>query len=291
MSKLETKVCVLLAVYNGEKFVKQQINSILYQCDVSCNIFVSVDVSDDNSVEIIKGYSENFDNVHLVSDRVQFGSAAKNFYHLIKMVDVTTYDYVCFADQDDIWFPDKVSNAIGKIVSNNVSGLSSDVYAFWPSKRKFKRVKKSLPMTSLDHFFESPGPGCSQVFTAKSFLKFQLFFSSNEKLLIDFDYHDWLIYAFYKEFNLGWVISDIPGMLYVQHSQNQIGANSGLVGLVKRLGLVRSKWYRTQIVFLANTFHKPDILTLRFMASNMFRLRRSKLQSLIVFLMFVFGFM
>ena len=41
--------------------------------------------------------------MHLVSDGLQFDSAAKNFYHLVEMVDVTTYDYVCFTDQDDMW--------------------------------------------------------------------------------------------------------------------------------------------------------------------------------------------
>jgi rhamnosyltransferase len=291
MSRLDPKVCVLLAVYNGEKFVKQQINSILYQCDVSCNIFVSVDLSDDKSVEIIKDYSENFDNVHLVSDRVRFGSAAKNFYHLIKTVDVTTYDYVCFADQDDIWFPDKVSSAISKIVSEKVSGFSSDVYAFWPDKGKFKTIRKSRPMTGLDHFFESPGPGCSQVFTAISFVKFQRFFSDNEEKLSYFDYHDWLVYAFYKESDLGWSISDVPGMLYIQHSQNQIGANSGLAGLFLRLRLARSKWYRSQVSILVHIFNRPEILSKGFMVSNVFGLRRSKLQALFVLFMFVLGFM
>jgi len=291
MSNSQPKVCVLLAVYNGEMFLKQQVHSILYQCDVACDIFASLDLSDDRSNDIIRGFSRKFDNVHIVSEGIRFGSAAKNFYNLIKKVNISGYDYVCFSDQDDIWFPDKISNAITTLRASGASGFSSDVYAFWPGNGKFSRIRKSRAMTVLDHFFESPGPGCSQVFTRDSFIRFQLFYSANETLFANFDYHDWLIYAFYKESNLRWVISDIPGMLYVQHSQNQIGANSSLSASVRRFGMIRSKWYRSQVLILAEVFCRPEILSGQFMIRNVFRLRRSKVQAVIVLLIFVFGFM
>lgn len=291
MSNLQPKVCVLLAVYNGELFLKQQIHSILYQCDVACEIFVSLDLSDDSSDDIIKSFTKEFNNIHIVSEGIRFGSAAKNFYNLIKTVDVSSYDYVCFSDQDDIWFTDKMSSAICRLGDFGASGFSSDVYAFWPNIGRFSRVRKSRAMTELDHFFESPGPGCSQVFTSESFIRFQRFYSANEEAITKFDYHDWLIYAFYKESKIRWVISDYPGMLYVQHSQNQIGANSNLSSLVRRFFMIRSKWYRSQVSILAEIFCRPEILSRQFMIRNVFSLRRSKVQSAIICLFFFLGFM
>jgi len=189
---------------------------------------------------------------------------------------------VAFADQDDIWLPNKLSSAVTFLLRNKVAGFSSDVYTFWPSKYTFSLLKKSYPTTDLDHFYESPGPGCSQVVTSVSFKNFQDFYASNKTCLIDFDYHDWLIYAFYKETNLGWVISDIPRMLYVQHDRNQIGANSGLSGFCKRLKLIKSKWYHSQIAILAKVFNRPEVLSRSFLIRNMFRLRRSKTKSFAV---------
>ena len=229
-------------------------------------------------------------SIFIVSSGERFGSAAKNFYHLINTVDVRKYDYVAFADQDDIWFPDKLSSAASCLLRNKVAGFSSDVYAFWSDSFKFSLVKKSLPTTGLDHFYESPGPGCSQVFTSASFQDFQDFYASNKARLIDFDYHDWLIYVFYKEADLGWVISDNPRMLYMQHDGNQIGSNSGWFGFYKRLKIVKSKWYCSQVAILAKTFNRPEVLSKSFLIKNMLRLRRNKVWSFIALIVLFFGY-
>lgn len=284
------KVCVLLAAYEGSQFLEEQISTICGQLAVDVDIYVSVDPSTDGTEELLDKILSCKSNIFAVSSGQRFGSAAKNFYHLINVVDVSNYDYVAFADQDDIWLPDKLSSAISALISNDVAGFSSDVYAFWPDRLAFSLVKKSLATTGLDHFYESPGPGCSQVFTSSSFQDFQEFFAVNEVRLKDFDYHDWLIYAFYKEADLGWVISDNPRILYLQHDGNQIGSNTGLSGFCKRLKIVRSKWFRSQVAILAKTFGRPEVLSRSFLIQNMLCLRRSKVSSIAVLIILLLGY-
>ena len=279
-----------MAAYEGAQFLEEQISTIFGQVAVDVDIYISIDLSVDGTEELVRKIQVSNPNIFIVSSGQRFGSAAKNFYHLINTVDVTKYDYVAFADQDDIWLPDKLSSAVSVLLRNKVAGFSSDVYAFWPRRFTFSLVKKSLPTTGLDHFYQSPGPGCSQVFTSASFQDFQHFYAINKSRLIDFDYHDWLIYAFYKESNLGWVISDNPRMLYVQHDGNQIGSNSGFSGFCKRLKIVKSKWYHSQVAILAMTFNRPEVLSRRFLIRNMLRLRRSKISSFAVLIVLFFGY-
>jgi len=281
---------VLLAAYEGTPFLEAQISSIFGQLAVDVDVYISIDLSIDGTEELVRKIQISNPSIFIVSSGQRFGSAAKNFYHLINTVDVSKYDYVAFADQDDIWLPDKLSSAVYSLLRNKVAGFSSDVYAFWPNRFTFSLVKKSLPTTGLDHFYESPGPGCSQVFTSASFQDFQNFYAINKTRLIDFDYHDWLIYVFYKEANLGWVISDNPRMLYVQHDGNQIGSNSGLTGFCKRLKIVKTKWYHSQVAILAKTFNRPEVLSRSFLIQNMLRLRRSKISSFAVLIILFFGY-
>ncbi len=53
----------------------------------------------------------------------------KNFYTLIKKVNLTSYDYISFSDQDDIWNSDKLHKSITAILNKNVHAYSSDVIA------------------------------------------------------------------------------------------------------------------------------------------------------------------
>ena len=97
------RVAVLLAAYNGSNWLEEQLNSLLKQIDINVDIYISVDLSVDYSHIICKEFESKFDNVHLLSYGERFGSAAKNFFRLIKDVDFSVFDYIALADQDDIW--------------------------------------------------------------------------------------------------------------------------------------------------------------------------------------------
>ena len=114
-------VAVLIAAYNGEEWISKQLDCILSQEDVVVDIFVSLDRSSDRTLSLLKSKKYNCPNLSILSYGERFGGAAKNFYRLIKEVDLTSYDYVAFADQDDIWLPEKLNHGIQAMQSSGHS--------------------------------------------------------------------------------------------------------------------------------------------------------------------------
>lgn len=225
-------IAVILAAYNGEKWIKEQIDSIIFQSNVEVTIFVSCDISTDGTMNIIKTYPN--DKVVLLPYGEKFGAAAPNFYRLLRDVDFSKYEYVALADQDDIWFEDKLYSATSKLRKENAMGYSSNVTAWWSDGEK-KNVLKATPQRKYDFLFESPGPGCSFVMHADFVSEFQNYIKDKSVLLKRLDWHDWLLYAYARSRNYKWIIDSESHMLYRQHSDNQLGANLGKAQFFKRL--------------------------------------------------------
>ena len=79
------KVQILLATYNGEKFLPEQLDSIVNQEYKLWEILIHDDGSVDNTMSILKKYQKNYPkNIKLLIDQKIFSSASKNFFHLIE---------------------------------------------------------------------------------------------------------------------------------------------------------------------------------------------------------------
>ncbi|MBR4761823.1 MAG: glycosyltransferase family 2 protein [Clostridia bacterium] len=98
-------ITVLLAVYNGEKYLREQIDSMLAQTVNNIKIVIRDDGSTDKSPAIIAEYAEKFSDKISVISGAPTGGAAANFAELLKSCDD---DYIMLADQDDVWFSDKI---------------------------------------------------------------------------------------------------------------------------------------------------------------------------------------
>lgn len=106
------KVAVLMSTYNGAKYLREQIDSIFSQDSVKVALYVRDDKSSDHTIEIIREYQENNTNIQLrVGENVGVGNS---FMQLVCDVP-NTYDYYAFADQDDVWLPQKLKKAIETI--------------------------------------------------------------------------------------------------------------------------------------------------------------------------------
>lgn len=123
------KVAVILSTYNGEKFLKEQIDSILNQTYKNFDLIVRDDGSKDSSVNIIEQYMNTNSNIKLIKEgNIGF---IKSFYKLLEIAD--GYEYYCFADQDDVWEKEKIElliNELEKQDSNtpNLAFSASDYY-------------------------------------------------------------------------------------------------------------------------------------------------------------------
>lgn len=102
-----------MAVCNGEKFLAEQIESILGQSAGEWHLYICDDGSKDDSFHIASEYGEKYPDLITVS-RHEFptGSACANFMGMLKGSEA---EYVMFSDQDDFWHPDKIKLTFEKM--------------------------------------------------------------------------------------------------------------------------------------------------------------------------------
>lgn len=108
-------IAILLATYNGEKYIKPQINSILSQMDRAsekCVLYVHDDGSTDRTCEILREYVISFPGKVELLEGPSQGGSTKNFMFLLKEVEA---DYYMFSDQDDVWLPEKLERQYEEI--------------------------------------------------------------------------------------------------------------------------------------------------------------------------------
>ena len=285
-------VAVLLAAYNGMEWIEEQVSSILSQKSISIEIFISVDLSNDKTHEWCQGLAGKNAHVKVLPYGEKFGGAAKNFFRLIRDVDFSCFDYVALSDQDDIWDGSKLHHAIRTIEQDSLDGYSSDVIAFWSNGRE-KLVKKSFPQKKFDYFFEAAGPGCTYVLKQQPTQKFKKFLIKNWENINCIESHDWLIYAFFRSRSMSWCIDSEPLMLYRQHESNQVGSNFGFLAYLKRIKMVKSGWYRSEVRKISEIISINDDafnLDIWFLIKNFYQLRRQNRDTFILLLMILLGF-
>jgi len=241
------EIAVCLAASNGTFWLTEQLDTILAQTGVTVTVFVSVDSSIDGTEDWVDARSQADSRIVVLPHGRHFGGAAPNFFRILCDIDLSKFDYVSFADQDDIWQQDKLIHHVKLMRQNNVDGVSSNVIAFWPTG-KTKLIDKSQPQREFDFLFESAGPGCT-------FLMTPWLINEVKKLLVDpssvanqVASHDWLIYAVCRASGRRWLIDSTPSMQYRQHGKNVMGANSGLKAKVARLKRISNNWYLWEVL-------------------------------------------
>ena len=98
-------IAILLAVYNGEKYLREQIDSVIAQTNKDWTLYIRDDASTDSTLAIIHEYSERYDNVISVEDGDGNLGCRGNFFRLLEVVESK---YYMFCDGDDVWFDFKV---------------------------------------------------------------------------------------------------------------------------------------------------------------------------------------
>lgn len=156
------KVSVLLATFNGEKYLKEQIDSLLQQTFQDFAIYISDDNSSDKTVEIINDYVVNYPNkVFFLAKTRRSGSAKGNFLYLLEQVDSDVY---LFCDQDDVWTANHIEVLVNKynllsleektlpilihsdlrVVDEDLNILSESFFSYAQLNKSFKRKHSYL---------------------------------------------------------------------------------------------------------------------------------------------------
>ncbi len=217
------KVQILMSTYNGEKFLEEQIESLLRQSWINLEILIRDDGSKDRTREILKKYSDKYENIH-----VYLGTnlgVAKSFFELLKKSDA---DYVGFCDQDDIWLEQKIEKAVAELEQERGPALYCS--------NKILVDSTGNPMNKQDNRKRKPGfgnavvecicTGCTAVMNQElaEILKSKV---PDHAIL-----HDWWTYL--AASYVGKVIFDEQAYIYYrQHQENVIGAKPGFWGEVQ----------------------------------------------------------
>jgi rhamnosyltransferase len=255
---VKLRFAVLLAAYNGIAYLQEQIDSILLQEGVMVELFISVDISIDGSERWIDEIALDDSRIHVLPHGQKFGGAAPNFFRLFRDVSFNNFDYISLSDQDDIWLPQKLLRAQQVLEGRSAQAYSSNALAFWEDG-KTAFICKSQAQTQWDYLFEAAGPGCTYVLKIALAKEIQLV--AIEKLgdIAMVGLHDWFIYAYARSKGYRWHIDDQALIHYRQHSQNQVGINSGLKAFVHRARKVSSGWALKQSILIARLIEVENV--------------------------------
>lgn len=113
------KISVCIATYNGQKFILEQLNSILEQLPANGEIIISDDGSNDDTIKLIHSLKDN----RIIIHQCQFRNLIKNFENAIKH---STGDIIFLSDQDDKWLPNKIETMLDALKDNDL--VVSDCY-------------------------------------------------------------------------------------------------------------------------------------------------------------------
>jgi rhamnosyltransferase len=247
------RVLVLLATYNGEPWLREQIDSILAQQDVEVHLEIGDDVSRDGTRALIASAWGNDPRVRLQPWSEGSGSAGANFRRLYRHVDPTGFDFVALADQDDVWLPGKLAAAVEVLQRTQAQGYSCAVQAFWPDGRQ-QVLGQQAQVRAADCLFEGAGQGCTFVLRVALFERVRQFCIDQAEATEALHYHDWLIYLLARAWRAPWHFDPRPWMRYRQHGGNEIGSRGSLTAVRRRLAMIRDGWFARQIVAAARLY-------------------------------------
>lgn len=225
------KVAVIMSTYNGEKYIKKQIDSILNQVDVEVELFIRDDGSKDRTVDIIKEYEEIYRNIHLeIGTNLGYGQS-----FIKKLLSVTEFDFYAFSDQDDFWEKEKlfqgclklkeVKDSIPAVYYSNLNVADENLNIYRTTK--LQNRKQTLESITMRRSIA----GCTMIFNNCLWQKV-----SNVEVTDDMlkQGHDSFLLSVCYALR-GTVICDENAYIrYRQHTSNTSGSSHGVIQRVKK---------------------------------------------------------
>lgn len=225
------EVAILLATYNGGKYLSTQLDSIINQTYENWKVFISDDGSTDNTLTVIKEYVDKYpEKIKLVDKEKPTGCAKKNFMFLASQVK--GYKYVMFCDQDDYWLKDKISVTLRKmqdlekshkgrpcLVHTDLEVVDGELKTIKDSFFEFSSLDSNR--SGINHLLiQNIVTGCTMMVN-KELLEIAQADVNIDRVLM----HDWW-YALVATTFGGVGFVDRVTMKYRQHGNNSVGAKA-----------------------------------------------------------------
>lgn len=284
------RIIILLSTYNGETFIRQQLDSILNQAGVAPYLLIRDDGSEDSTCKILREYAELHPNIKIYEED-NIGST-QSFMKLLAYANETYHDvdYFAFSDQDDIWLKHKLAHAIDVLEQKKENEPTPQLYCsnlrIVDSNLSFIRYMHKEQEAERDKarsLVESFATGCTMVFN-KEALRLACIAPSHEVIL-----HDLLL--FHICMFMGRVTYDSTALiLYRQHQRNQIGANATVSNIarnkLKSIKTLRQQHFREEE---AHLIHKHYSFLLSEEDETLLRVLREYRHSFLIKLKWLLG--
>ena len=261
INKIQNRVAVILGYYNGNKFLSEQVNSIFNQSHPHIHFFISDDHSSVPLNLTQLNLNEKEKNKTDLNIRLKNVGFSNNFLNALEETN-DQFDYFSFCDQDDIWNPDKIENAIALL-----SQTPSNKPALYCA-RTFITDEKCQKQIGESTLFKKPASFCNALVQCLAGANTMVFNKAARDLIVQSSLnaqvvsHDWWCYQIITGAGGTVYYDSEPCLKYRQHEINLVGTNNNLIGKWIRIkGLFEGKlksWNDINIVALKNN---RDLLT------------------------------
>lgn len=217
------KVNILMATYNGEKFLAQQIESIQKQTFKEWNLLIRDDGSSDETCDIIRNFTAKDSRIRFINENEHHNlGVIKSFFTL---VNYEVADFYFFSDQDDVWLPEKLSVSL-EAAKHKASDVPLLVYTDLKVVNQELNILQDSMIRAQSHHANTtllPELTENTVTGGTMMINHALaekWFTPNDILM-----HDWFLALLAA--SLGEIIYlDLPTQLYRQHDNNVLGART-----------------------------------------------------------------
>ncbi|NOT85873.1 MAG: glycosyltransferase family 2 protein [Methylococcaceae bacterium] len=221
-------IVILLSTYNGQLYLEAQINSLYAQTHQNFSLIVRDDGSTDQTRAILKKYAQRYSNIILIEgDNL---GVINSFYHLLAHCPANPKQFYAFCDQDDVWQPAKLTNALHRLNAtvNPALALVCSRLAYVDSELNLLQLSPIPMFFGFENaLIENSAIGCTMVFG--EVIRQKILAANPDQMMM----HDWWAYLVAAAF--GEVLYDPePSILYRQHANNVVGWDKQCSTLLKK---------------------------------------------------------
>lgn len=246
------KILVLLSTYNGEQYIRQQLDSILSQ-SVPADILVRDDGSSDQTIAILHEYANTYPQITFIEGNNV--GVVNSFFSLLK--EAKGYEYYAFSDQDDVWMGDKLACAIKHLdqMDQTKPALYASCSLLVDNELKGNETTQinRRGLSFYNVIIQNIMPGHAQVFNQKLVDLINQTEVDTSKVVV----HDFWLSLVGITFGATH-FDNTPHTYYRQHGNNEIGYGHGPFGWfterIRRIIHAKAKDITIQDQFFYETF-------------------------------------
>jgi len=227
---VQSKIYILMATYNGALYISEQIESIINQTYQNWTLIIHDDNSEDDTIDIIKKYQNEYTGkIILLDDDISCGGAKENFSYILNSID-DNFDYVMFCDQDDIWLENKIELTLDKMLDieaknkNKVVLIHTDLKIVDKDLNIISESMFNYQKLNLDNQYDVYKLAMENIITGCTMMLNKKLVYLSKNIPDEAIMHDWWIAIVTLKENGIIEFIDKGTILYRQHELNTIGS-------------------------------------------------------------------